>query len=54
MKPPAIANERQRILEAIENRICFDHLEKKSCDHSACYELLNLYRLIESGSHLVK
>lgn len=52
MKPPAHTQERTKILQKIQDRICFDHLEKKRCDHSACYELIDLYRLIESGEHL--
>lgn len=54
MKPPARANERQIILELLESRICFDNLEKRGCEHPACYELLDLHRHIESGAHLVK
>lgn len=54
MKPPARANEKQLILTLIESKICFDNLEGRGCEHSACYELLDLQRIIESGAHLVK
>lgn len=34
--------EQERIVKAASNRLCFDYLEKKSCDHQACYALAEL------------
>lgn len=52
MKPPAIANERQLIIKYLERFVCFDHIEKYACEHSACYTIRELQINIDNGAHL--
>jgi len=40
-----VKHEQQRIIEIIENRICFDHAN--GCEHGACYALTDLMPLIK-------
>jgi hypothetical protein len=52
MKPPARANERELIIKYLERFVCFDHIEKLACEHSACYELRRIQKNLENGAHL--
>lgn len=38
--------ERERVAELVKNKICFDNLEGRGCDHQACYELIDLLKKI--------
>ena len=38
--------ERERVVELINRKICFDNLEGRGCDHQACYELLDLLKKV--------
>ncbi len=38
--------ERTEIVRMMKDRICYDHIEKHKCDHSACYALEDLIREI--------
>lgn len=35
-------DERQRLIEKIRDRICFDYKAKDKCDHCSCYALGDL------------
>jgi hypothetical protein len=52
MKAPARADERDLIIKYLERFVCFDHIEKYACEHSACYTLRTMQRNIEMGAHL--
>jgi hypothetical protein len=39
--------ERERIISLAQNQICFDHVEPKGCEHSSCYALCDLIKLIK-------
>ena len=54
MKPPALANERDLIIDLIKTRICFDMLGSKNCDHPACWALIDIIIDITAGAHKTK
>ncbi|MEI6591119.1 MAG: hypothetical protein WCO24_03845 [Actinomycetes bacterium] len=36
-------------IQMLKNRICFDNLEGRGCDHQLCYGLENLILDLENG-----
>jgi hypothetical protein len=36
------AEERERIIRMIGNKICFGHLETGNCEHSVCHGMVKL------------
>jgi len=36
-------------IELINNRICFDHKQKNTCDHQACWALVDLKKKVEKN-----
>lgn len=41
------AEERDRIIGLIYDKICFGHLETGNCDHQLCWGLVALLRKVE-------
>jgi hypothetical protein len=39
--------ERERIVTAANNKVCFDLRDKGECDHSVCYGMVELIALIK-------
>jgi hypothetical protein len=39
--------ERERIITLVQKKVCFDYRNSGRCDHSACYEMIDLVALIE-------
>jgi len=39
----------ERVTLQIENRICFDNLEGRGCDHAVCYNNRDLIALIRGA-----
>jgi hypothetical protein len=52
MKAPARTDERELVIKYLERFICFDHLAKYACEHSACYTLRELQLNLSNGAHL--
>jgi len=41
--------EQNRIIEWLNNRVCFDHKETGNCTHSACFDNRDLVVFIQEG-----
>jgi hypothetical protein len=52
MKQAAIAGERDKIVQLMASKICFDFMKLGKCDHSACYEITDIIIRINNREHL--
>jgi hypothetical protein len=41
------SQERERIIALANNKVCFDNRDNGECEHSACYEMIDLIALIK-------
>ena len=49
-----VREERNRIILLAENKVCFDNRDNGECEHSACYEMINLIERINEHDDLIE
>jgi hypothetical protein len=43
--------EREAVIEFLENFVCFDHVKLSTCEHSSCYEVRRIQEKLNKGVH---